>query len=707
MLIKTFSVIVVARDSSSTIEPALRALAQQTFPAAEFECIVVDDASPDGAQRFLEDASTPFELKVIRNAVALGEGASRNAAIAASAGKFVVLLGANMVPSATWLQTYAERACGPGPSVLSGQRLHIADNGRSYSQQELESAAKPGLYPDRFFPALERQLGPLMEAKPDSLVCAYSLLGANVAVRRDLFDATSGFNPSLTDASEVELGVRLWEVGATFGRVDADTYSFAKATPPWMTAPAHSALFRRHPYFAVMFMNFWAHYHGEGRSPPSPYDSLLSVADAATHGADFPLAGAYERIFGVPSPEGTHCDLKTTRELLASEWSDLSLSKLDQHFDHALARGVFYRRVNEVDEFNPLHFFNWLNDCTPVIGFVLEAVCKDPPPFILTPSPRTKVTGHYEVTVDAKDMNMSWRGATLTIPLPIPHQCQTELSIHGCQPPELLQYINRSKYLIELPIEQLPKRDDSFLVKYHYSFLSPKTMAVTPGDTTGGPPKAEDRDHSIPDAYLERAQRILQHLEVDRCAPRDAARRIFEWLQSNMIVYASGNQSYCDSFDTGVGLCADLMQIFVNLCRLSGIPARPRVGIVYWGGDKTLERQVLEQRCLGYCPLSHVWAEFCSEEHLWIPVEIPGYAPRRYSAANVPDLATRQKYIQVPNLVTNDLFGHVAHYRVYATPQVDSTTGVSFEDPHDRSWQERLNARSVYRFSAEYAHEHS
>ena len=84
-----FTVVVPVFNRASTIAAAVRSVLDQTF--AEFEVIVVDDASTDetvAAVSSIADA----RVRIIRHATNAGGGAARNAGIDAAAGGYVAFL---------------------------------------------------------------------------------------------------------------------------------------------------------------------------------------------------------------------------------------------------------------------------------------------------------------------------------------------------------------------------------------------------------------------------------------------------------------------------------------------------------------------------------------------------------------------------------------------------------------------------------------
>ncbi|HEU0014789.1 MAG TPA: glycosyltransferase family 2 protein [Longimicrobium sp.] len=84
-----FSVVVPTYNRPAMLRRAVSSVLAQTF--ADFEVIVVDDASPGGPP-LLEPGPADPRVRVIRNERNLGAGASRNAGIRAARGRYISFL---------------------------------------------------------------------------------------------------------------------------------------------------------------------------------------------------------------------------------------------------------------------------------------------------------------------------------------------------------------------------------------------------------------------------------------------------------------------------------------------------------------------------------------------------------------------------------------------------------------------------------------
>jgi glycosyltransferase involved in cell wall biosynthesis len=85
------SVVIPTRNRRDRLERAIKSAEIQTWP--NIEIIVVDDASSDGTQSFLQQlVSADARVQVVRNEVPRGGGAARNQGVATARGPYVAFL---------------------------------------------------------------------------------------------------------------------------------------------------------------------------------------------------------------------------------------------------------------------------------------------------------------------------------------------------------------------------------------------------------------------------------------------------------------------------------------------------------------------------------------------------------------------------------------------------------------------------------------
>lgn len=111
-----------------------------------------------------------------------------------------------------------------------------------------------------------------------------------------------------------------------------------------------------------------------------------------------------------------------------------------------------------------------------------------------------------------------------------------------------------------------------------------------------------------------------------------------------------------------------MVHLFINLCRLKGIPARQRcAGLInkkFAGG----ECDIVDSVTIGHSPFLHVWAEIYISDEGWVPVDFAGepYTNRCLSALNVADPQLREDILRETKDFDEYYFGTLDPYRIYA-----------------------------------------
>lgn len=706
-----FSVVIPVLNGRTSLPWVLRCLEAQTLPHAQFECVVVDDGSRDGTQEFLRSyRSQGLALHFRPHPVNRGRSHARNTGCA-NAGEdtgsdFLVFLDADMLAEPGCLAAYAEAlAADPTLDVISGGRHHldlgpdVQAHGARLAQlagatpetlfveevaqqfQRLRAAAGLGMYPNPAMGEFEAQLPEACRQYPQSVAAAYALITSNVAVRRSAFAKTGGFDPSLRRFEDSDLGLRLWEMDARFGFAPAARayhMYYAGQGDRDNTLTERMGLFYRHPYFLVALINIWFAYHNQTEfAPPAPmYASLQSLLAAAPDWPDMDVAGDFYRLYRQPFWAECVC----SRELLVEhfhEFSGIDLATVSGLLDRGVARGLVTQRRDGQLFFDYDHASNWLRKCTSYQQYELEHIrytwlrdwLRDPE----RPSPSAwQCRGEYTLHVPAAALPASADGL-VNLPLPVAHACQTDVQLTACQPPNLLDYADRTQTML-LRIPLLPALNDAGDIVIRYEFtcrLREQRMAP------GGAPVAvlpEFLKPTFPPTHLPRAEAILKKIFPAPVAdPARIARAIYAWVLDNAQFFQGAFPDHL-ILELGMGPCVHLVRLFVNLCRLMRIPAREQSGVMLGtmaplpAGGRRLE---LAER--GYSVMSHTWAEFYAPPYGWTPVEFAasGYGRRVLTAANVADDDLRQRLRDETAFFDDYYFGNLDPFRVYASPQVN------------------------------------
>lgn len=113
-----FSVIVPHYNDLPGLAVCLDGLYRQDLPTAQFEIIVIDDASPCQVEAWIRN--TYPEVRFFRQPTNMGPGAARNRGCALTRGAYMAFIDSDALPGSSWLSTYAgelakgaQIACGP------------------------------------------------------------------------------------------------------------------------------------------------------------------------------------------------------------------------------------------------------------------------------------------------------------------------------------------------------------------------------------------------------------------------------------------------------------------------------------------------------------------------------------------------------------------------------------------------------------------
>jgi GT2 family glycosyltransferase len=182
------SVVMPVRDGMPWIEDQLRAVAAQQI-MADWEIVVADNGSRDGTIPYVIRMCEHYpRVHMIDASARRGPGAARNAGVQSARGRFLIFCDADDVVRPGWLDAMTE-ALTEADVVAGVFDFSVLDG-------------SPMTVP---VPAGTSQLGFLPFA-----------LGANMAVRRDAFEALDGFSEELPVGEDVDLSWRLQLAGYRF-----------------------------------------------------------------------------------------------------------------------------------------------------------------------------------------------------------------------------------------------------------------------------------------------------------------------------------------------------------------------------------------------------------------------------------------------------------------------------------------------------------
>jgi GT2 family glycosyltransferase len=220
------SVVIPAYSCQDTLDRTLASLSVQTYPSQLLEVVVVDDGS-----------EPPLTLGEIRpgncrivHATARGSGwgiaAAFNLGVEMSAGSIIQRLDADMVVFPDHIEAHARWHHQAPYAVTLGSKLFVEapPEGQSWPEPAVvASSAEHGRMAELFdlgraepHAYIDRMLRRTDHLRRADHVGFLAHVGATVALRRELFDATGGLNEALRRGSDTEFGYRLAQAGALF-----------------------------------------------------------------------------------------------------------------------------------------------------------------------------------------------------------------------------------------------------------------------------------------------------------------------------------------------------------------------------------------------------------------------------------------------------------------------------------------------------------
>ena len=195
MTLRSVSVVIISRNEGRRLESTVRNVLR-TVPADRRELIVVDDGSTDDSFKFLRRLR---EVHVVRSK-GIGVAKARNFGASHANGDVIVFCDAHMKLPPRWHRALIEplesREVGAvAPGIYSVTQPTRRGFGLFLAGPELRARWKP-------FP------GPAPARVP-------ILPGCLLAMRRDVFDATGGFDSGMRQlgGNDNELSLRLWLLG--------------------------------------------------------------------------------------------------------------------------------------------------------------------------------------------------------------------------------------------------------------------------------------------------------------------------------------------------------------------------------------------------------------------------------------------------------------------------------------------------------------
>ena len=191
------SIIIPAYNNAEFLGEAIGSVLRQTY--ANFELIIVNDASPDDVEDVINGFNDP-RIKYIKHKVNKGLSAARNSGICAATGEYIALLDGDDFFHPDKLKAHVEFfAVHPEIDVTYNPRFDL-----NHSSTTIRHLWRPPLTVDLA-----------------DLILGYPFAPSDMIVRRESFMNTGLFDDSLTYYGEdLDINCRLSLAGCKFGSVD-------------------------------------------------------------------------------------------------------------------------------------------------------------------------------------------------------------------------------------------------------------------------------------------------------------------------------------------------------------------------------------------------------------------------------------------------------------------------------------------------------
>jgi len=222
------SVVVPVRNGLPWLDDQLRALAAQELPG-RYEVVVADNGSNDGSIQLVEQWSARDDrIRLVDASAQPGPSVARNVGARSARAALLAFCDADDVVAPGWLAAAVD--------ALSGSDLVAG---------AFDFGVLQGRPPSPPTPAATGQLGFLPFA-----------LGANLAVRRDAFEAVRGFREDLRVGEDIDLSWRLQLAGYRFAVADSVIVDKREQAGGWRTLRAAFGYGKSGP---LLFRHYRAH----------------------------------------------------------------------------------------------------------------------------------------------------------------------------------------------------------------------------------------------------------------------------------------------------------------------------------------------------------------------------------------------------------------------------------------------------------------
>ena len=193
----SFSIVITTYNRVELLKRAIQSAFDQTVPC---QVVVVDNASTDGTQAYVE--SLADRVVYVRNEVNANHAGAVNAGVEAASGEWIKLVDDDDYLAANCIEVMAEAVALRSQAVIcSCQAAQVDTEGNELS---LTPTTGPGkLF---YIPQADIHYGMLLEVVPFGTPI-------QVAVRRDAFLKSGGWDLTMTSCDDIDSWIRVAEYG--------------------------------------------------------------------------------------------------------------------------------------------------------------------------------------------------------------------------------------------------------------------------------------------------------------------------------------------------------------------------------------------------------------------------------------------------------------------------------------------------------------
>ncbi|MCL6588798.1 MAG: glycosyltransferase [Firmicutes bacterium] len=214
------SVIIPVYNQAESLRITMQHFGYQSYPATDYEIIVVDDGSTDGLPERIQSPDWPHlacQTRYLRQENA-GRAAARNAGIAAAQGEWLIFCDADRVPHhhfvvshAEWLMNHSRAAVVGCPWDYFG-KADLLSVLPATPWEIIEKYARKPLY----YSKISKLYGP--DGTTNSRIAWASFLVGNSSLKKADLEMAGGFDPDFKawGFEHFELALRLQDFGVSF-----------------------------------------------------------------------------------------------------------------------------------------------------------------------------------------------------------------------------------------------------------------------------------------------------------------------------------------------------------------------------------------------------------------------------------------------------------------------------------------------------------